>query len=256
MKITDYITRPFNYRMYRPAVENKTDCVLFFHGIGERGPADGSEIWEVEKNSGWPKFAKGIRPKAAVVTGTVEYPFNIIATQIVSSYEEIMRYVVPWVTSRYGYKNIVLVGISMGNYALYDMLRYERDFSEKHIKGFVACCGAAGLDEVPKMEKLQGLAWHGTIDDKVKYYDHKTMIDAYNAAGGKVEFISLDGVRHDAWNHAFKSDPTADRSLQFVNQIFAANKIVPAAPSVVFDPVAERNKVITEMIGLIEGMKK
>jgi hypothetical protein len=30
-------------------------------------------------------------------------------------------------------------------------------------------------------------------------------------------------VKHDAWNHAFNSDPTKDKSLEFVNQLIADN---------------------------------
>jgi predicted esterase len=259
MRIQDYITKPFNFRYYRPLIENKTDCVIFCHGQGERGPADGSQITLVERNSGWPKFAKGKRPGGTVETGNIEYPFNIIAPQVVINYEEINRFVVPWVVSRFGYKNIILVGISMGNYAIYNMIRYEGDFLTKNVKGFVACCGAATPANAPKMSKLPGLAWHGTDDTIVKYADHKNFVDAYNAAGGKVEFMTLQGVKHDAWNYAFRANPTEDKSLEFVNGIFAANKVLPPVPvptTPIYNPDVEFNRTLELVKATIETLKK
>jgi predicted esterase len=261
MKITNQIQKSafnltkFNFRLYEAPVKT-TDCVIFCHGQGERGPADGSQINLVEKLPGWPKFAKGVRPGSSSVTGYNEYPFNIIAVQVVNSYSEINSWITTWAALKFGYKAIVNVGISMGGFGVWDQLRLDLG---DYTKGFVSIAARQELSEIPYTKKLPGLAWAGTNDplSQVQYKDVVACVEAYNAAGGKVELISLEGVGHNAWDYAFNVDPAKDRTLAFVNKIFAENKVAAApAPQVVYDPIAEHNKTLTAVMSAVEALKK
>jgi predicted esterase len=253
MRITNNIRKGafdklINYKHYQPVVENKTDCVIFCHGRGERGAVDGSQIDLLEKLSGWPKFAKGKRPGSTTETGSIEYPFNIIAPQVAVTYNEILYWVVQWVVLKFGYKNIVVAGISMGNYAIYDMMKWDIG---NHIKGFVACCGSQELAELPQTKKINGIAWHGTADTTVSYSNHKAFADAYNSAGGQLQFNSLEGVGHNAWDYAFKANPAEDKSLEFVNGIFADNK-----PQIIEYNFSELNLALDKAISVLQALKK
>lgn len=248
--------KKINFRHYRSG--NNTDVVIFCHGIGERGLADGSEIALVERNNGWPKFAKGIRPGETVSRGNIEYPFDIMALQVskeYNNYQEFFYHILPWATLYYGYKNVVLAGISMGCFGIYDMLKYDLG---KNVKGVVACCGGADLSEIQYMVKVPGIAWHGDIDDSpAKYPAHKSFVEAYNAAGGAIEFITLPGVKHNAWDYAFNADQAKDRSLAFANKIFEANRVVAApAPTTQVDPIVEYNKGIAAAVAAVSALKK
>ena len=205
--------------------KNPKNVVLFQHGIGERGPADGSQIQLLEKLQGFPRFARGQRPWSSSVTGNIEYEFDIFAPQIVDNYDnEINPYILPFLNVEYGYTNIILAGISLGNYAAWKQtMKYP---GRQFLRGIVAVCGSGNKADIPNMEKLPGIAWHGTADPTVSYSSHKSFVDAYNAAGGEVEWNALDGVAHNAWTYAFNADPSKDKSLQKVNQIFAS---IPAS---------------------------
>jgi len=252
MKITDRIQYPafdkkVNFRHYETDSKN---CVIFCHGQGERGPADGSQISLVERNSGWPKFAKGVRPKSSTSTGTIEYPFNIIAPQIVSSYNtELNQWFPTWVRDKFRYDHIILAGISMGNYGIYDMMKY--DIADV-VRAFVACCGLQEINELTQTKKIPGIAWHGNKDSVVSHDSHKNFITQYNAAGGKVVWNTLDGVGHDAWNHAFKSNPAEDKSLQFVNNILSSLGTSQSA----VDAKAVHNNAIDQSIASLTALKK
>jgi predicted esterase len=258
MKITKEIQKRMfenniNFMHYRQSA-NPFNCVLFLHGRGERGPADGSQLALVEKLSGWPRFAKGIRPGESVSRGTVEYPFDIIAPQVVAgdlSYKEIMYSVVPWMEKYYGYKNIIVSGISMGGYGAYDILK---NYTSRHaVKAVINVAGSADVSEVQYMVKIPGIAFHGDADPTVSYNNHKAFVDAYNAAGGKIEWVQLPGVGHNAWDHAFNADPSKDRALAFVNKMFAAPV---AGETSTVNVTAEINLALDKAIAAISALKK
>jgi predicted esterase len=216
-----------NYMRYSNGSKN---VVVWYHGVGEEGPIDGSKIDLVEKLEGFPKFARGKRPWSSTITGSIEYPFDIIAVQVkkhsdfAQSYDFLKPRILPFLRDEYGYQNIIVGGISMGNYGAYRLIIDPP--GKELLKGFVAICGSASTSSISSMVKLPGIAWHGTADPTVSYSGHKSFVDAYNAAGGQVEWNALDGVGHNAWTYAFNSDPSKDKSLQKVNQIFAS---IPAS---------------------------
>lgn len=258
MKITKEIQKKMfetniNFMHYRQGT-NPFNLVIFLHGRGERGPIDGSQIALVEKLAGFPRFAKGIRPGESTSRGNVEYPFDIMAPQVVASdlsYKEIMYSVVPFAEKYYGYKNIILVGISMGGYGAYDILK---NYTSRHaVKAVVNVAGSADVSEVQYMVKIPGIAFHGDADPTVSYNNHKKFVDAYNAAGGSIEWVQLPGVGHNAWDHAFNMNPANDKALAFVNKIFAAN--APAASETV-DTTAEINLALDKAIAAISALKK
>lgn len=223
-----------NFMRYENGSKN---VVPWFHGVGESGPPDGSTLQLVEKLEGPPRFAKGIRPGASTVSGFIEYPFDIVAIQVErlsdvkTSYDFLRPHLFTFLHNEYGYENIIIGGISMGNYGAWRMIQKSTPGIER-VKGIVAICGSGSIN-VSELKLLPGIAWHGYIDDVVSYKSHKVFVDSYNAAGGSVEFNTLTtptfegtpSIKHNAWTYAFNTNPAKDRTVQKVNEIFAQAQI-------------------------------
>ena len=164
--------------------------------------------------------------------GTVEYPFNIAAIQVELSYGNYLKSIPAWLMYRFGAENIIIAGISLGCIAAYDMMAWDK---HNKVLGVVACCGNESVTAVPAHPVYKGIAWHGANDTTVSHSSHLNFVNEYNkqkgAQGGNIEFNSLPGVGHNAWDYAFKADESQDKSLAFVKGLFAAHSSS--------DPVAE-----------------
>jgi predicted esterase len=228
MNITQHIQKDIgngikmNYMRYSNGSKN---VVVWYHGVGEEGPIDGSKIDLVEKLEGFPKFARGKRPWGSTITGSIEYPFDIIAVQVKKhsdfklSYDFLKPRILPFLVEEYGYENIICGGISMGNYGAWRMIQKSTPGIER-VKGIVAICGSGSIG-VSELKMLPGIAWHGYLDDVVAYSTHKNYVDGYNAAGGSVDFNTLPTVKHNAWTYAFNTNIAKDRTAQKVIEMFS-----------------------------------
>jgi hypothetical protein len=213
--------------------------LVFIHGKGEIGPSDGSKLSLVEKNNGYPKFAKGIRPGAVSPVGVFEFPFNILALQYNSEtglQSDIYRCFADWFASRYKPRKWGLLGISMGSIrGQYEMLRWSEG-SKNAPNFFVSICGTHSIPSWTRLDEsgkslasdvaeknrcayvgafpdVPGQAWHGDKDTTVTMASHKTFVDYYNKTHeNQIIWNPLSGVGHNAWDHAFKL-PVEQNSL-------------------------------------------
>jgi predicted peptidase len=266
MKINNVKDKDFVYndvafigREYLSSTATDVMC-LFFHGVGEKGPANGSELWEVEKNNGWPKFAKGERYPAQM-NGAVEYPFNMFAIQIQTEYTDaILSNIIPACKERYGAKRFIIVGISLGCIALYRLIG---KFGDESIKVVVPICGNGSRhNDEETMTTLQGLAWHSEFDPTVSYKSHRDLVDRYNRfhkpKGGHILFNTLKDNSHAAWNRAFDINPDNDKSLDFVSSVLKIGKYAESVPAPTESTVSvsEFNAAIDEAVKLLQSKKK
>lgn len=232
MKITNRIKEKcFNgtvtARQYLSETPSK-NWLIWFHGMGERGPEDGSQLNLVEKLPGFPKFAKGVRPGATTSTGTVEYPFNIFAVQTEGDYQFEKNVMSSYITLHRKAEKIILGGISLGGICAIESLADFNDIGG-FIKGVVNICGSGEVSRVPRTRKVPIIWWHGDKDTIVKFTDAtaanpagtrgaREFVAAYEATKGEIDFRILPGVGHNAWDYAFKDDS----NLDFINRIFNA----------------------------------
>lgn len=259
MKITNVIKEPVfgttvTARLYQP-IKPSNNWIIWLHGMGETGPADGSQLNEVEKLPGFPKFAKGVRPGESVERGTIEYPFNIYAVQTESSYSFEKAALATYLAGKKKAAKLGMIGISMGGFGVMESLFDFYDLYN-NIDFAINCCGSVDVAKTNRVRNVPLLWWHGDKDTVVKYSDPvRGAVEASNAlkAQGKpVEFITLPGVGHNAWDKAFTQAPN-DKSLAFVNQMFAAPV---ASETSTVNETAVSNLALDKAIAAISALKK
>jgi predicted esterase len=262
MKISNIIKEAvfgntFTARLYQP-LKGSNNWLIWYHGQGETGPDDGSQLDEVEKLPGFPKFAKGVRPDGKD-KGSIEYPFNILAVQTEANYNFEKTALATYIVGKRKVKNLIVGGISLGGIAAMESIL---DFNDIYgnIKGVLNCCGTIDVAKASRVRSVPVLWWHGDRDTTVKYSDPvKGAVQssaALQALGKPVEFITLPGVAHNAWDRAFTTDPN-DKSLAFVNRIFAeADKAATASTAPVINPNESYNQAIEDVSRAVLAMKK
>jgi predicted esterase len=257
MKITNIIKEPVfgatvTARLYQP-IKPSNNWLVWFHGMGEVGPDDGSQLNEVELLPGFPRFAKGVRPGETSERGSIEYPFNIYAVQTEANYNLEKVALPTYIALKKKAANLVVGGISLGGIAAMESILDFNDLGA-NIKGVLNCCGTIDVAKVGRVRSVPILWWHGDKDVKVKYTDPtRGALEASNALkalGKPVEFITLPGVAHNAWDKAFTTDPN-DKSLAFVNGLFAIKPEVSV--SVDF---SDYNLALDKIISALNALKK
>lgn len=260
MKITNVIKEPVfgntvTARLYQP-IKPSSNWIIWLHGMGETGPADGSELNDVEKLPGFPKFAKGVRPGETTERGTIEYPFNIYAVQTESSYSFEKAALATYLAAKKKAAKLGMVGISMGGFGVMESLFDFYDLYN-NIDFAINCCGSVDVAKTNRVRNVPILWWHGDKDTVVKYSDPVKggAVEASNALksqGKPVEFITLPGVGHNAWDKAFTLAPD-DKSLAFVNQMFAASESSTVTTGI---SVSDYNLAIDKIVAAASALKK
>jgi len=206
-----------NLIFYMPPKETN-DWVIFEHGSGEKGAADGSEIAKLER-WGWPAYCKA----------GGELPFNLCAVQTnVTNFTIPNRVLAPHLILQYGAAPPLQTGLSMGGIGTYHML-WEDVY--KLLCAIVPICGApinsGYLASYAQARDIPVLAVHGDKDQTspVQYIRGKTAAEKLNEVHpGQVEFITLPGVAHNAWVQAYDvNHPVGKRVLEFTLHALASN---------------------------------
>lgn len=196
-----------NYKLYSPVIPSN-NYLLCFHGVGETGPIDGSLLNDVEVH-GYPKHAKA----------GFEFPFNIVAVQAQSSYSSIRKFLPAYIKLKYGAEVIIATGLSMGGFCTFDIPLYDH---LNLIYAIAPVCGGIAASKALTYPDLPGWAFHGDQDEKVKYYQSKNFVDAYNTTHvNKWNYTLYPGVAHDSWNEAYSVKPGEDQLLQWINKQFS-----------------------------------
>ena len=189
----------FHYLRYLPRdlkPGEKRPLVIFLHGAGERGPADGSELDRVLRY-----FWLG---KAA---GGEEFPFLMLAPQCPdgkywgSYIESLNRFLdealrtLPADAGR-----VSLTGLSMGGTGtwLWGLSDPER------FSAFAPVCGTGVVWYGEQMVRKPVWAFHGDLDEIVPPEESLSMIRSINRRGGNARLTLFHGVGHDAWVGAYE----------------------------------------------------
>lgn len=191
---------------------DKYPLVIFLHGIGERGANSTNRstlegtIYEVD-NIGPPRHAKDGH----------EFPFILISPQLKSNYSNwptsYVMEVIEWAKSRLRVdeKRIHITGLSLGGGGAWTMTEsYPRLFASSS-----PVCG--GYNSTSKAcaiaaENIPVWAFHGDADPTVPISRSTNMVNAINGCSPtpspKAKMTTYPGVKHDAWNKAYKPDHT------------------------------------------------
>lgn len=213
MKITDFIQENafghlVNFKLYEPGTPSK-NYLIFLHGIGECGPTDGSQLGLVERH-GYPKHAKA----------GFEFPFNIVAPQVASSYSSLRKFMPAYVKLRFNAEVIIVTGLSMGGFGTFDM----RYFDELNLIHAIApVCGGANAVWGADYPETPGWVFHGDADTTVRYQRSLGFVNVYNDCHEtQMAYTLYPGVGHDAWTKAYSVAPDQDELLQWIITEFHA----------------------------------
>ena len=182
--------------------------VIFLHGAGEVGPADGSNLQEVLKH-GWPKHARN----------GFDFPFNIICPQAVVNHTTIVKVLPAWLRIKYD-AIVFQTGLSMGGYGTYDALLYD---DLKLICAAAPVCGAGRLNLIDNYKHHPPIwHFHGALDPTVKLNTAKGFIDKYNSLyDPDIKLTVYPEVLHNAWDKAYSVTEGEDELLQWTMIQFA-----------------------------------
>jgi hypothetical protein len=189
---------------------NKYPLVIFLHGVGERGATSTnpatleSTIYSVD-NLGPPKYAKD----------GYQFPFILISPQLKNCYGSwpmwYVMEVINWAknTLRVDEKRIHITGLSLGGGAAWSAIQ---DYPKLFASAAPVCgsgnstskaCGIAA-------ENLAVWAFHGDADTTVPLSRTTSMVNAINSCSPaptvKAKVTIYPGVKHDAWNRAYRTD--------------------------------------------------
>ncbi len=191
---------------------NKYPLVIFLHGVGERGANSTNPstlegtIYSVD-NLGPPRFAKD----------GYNFPFILISPQLKTGIGNwptwyIME-VINWAknTLRVDEKRIHITGLSLGGGGAWTMIQ---DYPQLFASSTPVCAGynspskACGIAK----ENLPVWTFHGDADTTVPLSKTQTMVNAINACSPtpnpKAKLTIYPGVKHNAWDRAYKPDHT------------------------------------------------
>lgn len=251
--------------VYKPVIPS-TNWLIFAHGLGEVGPADGSQLAKVDAN-GYPKHAKG----------GFEFPFNIIVPQIPNTqYADYWLltgtpgasnegWFVNYVKEVLGASEIQVSGLSLGGRGSWSLLRYD---VKGYIKAIAPVCGYYESNQGPfcNLRSIPGYSWHHQNDMVMNYQWDKGGVDAYNACSNNQKTQLIDGVvrplhylntltfatsnPHDAWTSAYSIEVGKNSLLTWIEQQFSPI-VIPAQDPIVKNYWDGVNLVFETQSGLV-----
>ncbi len=204
------------YIQYRLIVPESYDpkyqfpLVVFFHGAGERGTDNESQL-----NNCVQMIADNM-PKAIILVPQcdglnqwVDTPWTegCYSTDEVEESDE-MKAVMALIgqikqTYTVDETSVYAMGVSMGAFAVWDaMVRHNEVFAAG-----VACCGAGDPSKAEILKDTPMFVFHGTADDAVPFSGSADTVKAIQDAGGtKVQFTEYPGDGHGIWDRVYRQE--------------------------------------------------
>lgn len=181
--------------------------VMFFHGAGERGPADGSQINKVDVN-GIPKM---------IAAGN-DFPFVMIAYQtrntLNSTPAYIHKYLLDWLYARYNVAEVIYTGLSMGGGGCWNAVG-ENDGGNvaNRIDKVIPVAGHQSYTGDAKAQNfvdnnIPVWAIHSDSDGQTPYSYSTSWVDGINGLGGDAVLTTLtSGQSHAAtWQEVYENN--------------------------------------------------
>ena len=186
------LTARFDYLLFLPREYETSDkawpLILFLHGAGETG----SDLEKV-KIHGPPKIVESqpefpfivVSPQSPRRGWNAEY-LNVLLDEILSSY-------------RVDRDRVYLTGLSMGGSGTWDLASlYPERFA-----AIVPICGTGDPNTAEQLKDLPVWVFHGAKDTGVPLSRSKSMVEAFEKAGGNVRFTVYPDAGHDSWTETY-----------------------------------------------------
>lgn len=200
--------------------------IIWLPGIGELGPADGSQLDKVDLFSGTTPVSW-----TAQASKGYEFPFNILAVQLPTGFDywAIQNSIAIYVKETLKANEIGITGYSLGGRGAWYCLQGD---SKGYINFIAPVCGYYDFSQGPisNLRTVPVYSVHGDKDTTMPYsYDVSTQT-AYNI-GRPMQIIlnqqqptdylhTIPGVAHPVWPYAYDVTPGNDWLLQWVIQQF------------------------------------
>jgi hypothetical protein len=194
-----------NMITYTLPVDNGS-WLVFFHGAGEVGPSDGSQLSKIEKAG----------PLMHAKAGRV-YGYNILAIQAVSYFTSLDKYLLEWMRVNFAAKKILITGLSRGGQETHNLTMADLSYKDRLIVAAVPIAGrpdAYSTADPATVKDVPMIVVHGDKDNTVPYGQDTTWCGRVNRVPGrvnKIKFITLKGVGHDSWTWAYTPGGEVDQ---------------------------------------------
>jgi hypothetical protein len=147
--------------------------LLMFFGTGELGPADGSQLHEMD-NYGYQK------------TPSFNPEWNILAPQAQKGYIEFDAAIIDWMKYQYGDDiQIVIAGHSLGAREVMDLVNHYRGIDKlpDNVVGFISVAGemSGPYPDPAYAEDIPGFVFHGRSDTAISYWQSIKFVDSFKS---------------------------------------------------------------------------
>jgi len=211
------------YRFYEPPnlEPGKTyPLVLLMHGAGERGTDNRHQLMNFEGIAFWKKYpcfvlapqcplhepgrphehcvwvATNFGGPSHTVKATPTWPMEMTVELLEQSISEY-----PIDPNR-----IYLTGLSMGGFAVWELLRRETN----KFAAAIPACGGADLEGADKLVNFPLWVFHGDADQIVLTQRSRDMVAAIKAKGGHPKYTEYPGLGHDIYKPTYANPEVWD----------------------------------------------
>ena len=220
MELQDFGTKPMIYEAsdhkticYRQGVYNADRpgdfCLfLFFHGAGERGNDNKSQLTYIAEPL--TKYLEEEKIKCVFLLpqcpSNERWTDKSFHADAQKSPNKPMQYATELLDAKItefhvDRRRIYICGISMGGYATWDLLCRRPDF----FAAGMPICGGVDCEQVVKLKDVPLTIYHGGIDDVIPVSCSRDAVDALKKAGStSFKYMEIPGVGHNVWISCFQ----------------------------------------------------
>ena len=209
---TNAVGQTIPYRLLVPKADHTghDPLVLFFHGAGERGTDNQSQLvhgaslfLKPENRERYPCFV--LAPQCPEKQQWVDMPWGADAGERPPTPSTAMQLALETLDAvikefKVDTNRIYVTGISMGGYATWDCLTR---FPDRFAAAVPVCGGGDEHTVTAQVAKVPVWAFHSDDDTVVKTKRTRNMIQALREAGGKPKYFEYFGLGHNAWDKAY-----------------------------------------------------
>lgn len=215
-QVLDSNGEKFLYRYHepkKPEPGRKYPLVVLFHGAGERGCDNWSQL--VHGASEILNYAERAGEEIFFVAGQVppgqrwvEHPWNARRYTMDEQPAPQLRLALSLIDKLIAEKpidvsRVYVTGISMGGYGAWEAVQRRPEL----FAAAIPICGGGDTAQASRLKDLPIWCFHGGRDTVVPVCRTRDMVAAIRAAGGsKVQYREYPGVGHNCWNATYRDD--------------------------------------------------
>ena len=187
---------------YQRNPDHHWPLILFLHGAGERGPADGSKL-DLVKVHGPPKIVEKDKDFAfIVVSPQCHTDERWDPKQVLALLDHVLK------TYPVDPDRVYLTGLSLGGYGTWATAAAAPD----RFAAIVPICGGGDPKQACKLKDLPTWAFHGDADKAVPVARSQAMVEAIKKCdeNAPVNLTIYPGVGHNSWTQTYENPKLYD----------------------------------------------